>query len=309
MLAADLYLVLAHFISQTFSKWFDVRPFAEERCSLAVTTDIGELVFTDWQEVLADFLAQNPISLSPKTITRIAENSDRLLFNLHGHFDFLNAHNGSFLAWNDSRYPPLLRHIPDPPLGLSKIGTTRLLAQPLVAVVGSRKASGFSMAGAQAIGKGLSEAGVVVVSGGAYGCDSGAHMGVLATNRRPCPTVVVFAGGLERLYPRGNRRLFQDIHSRKGLFLSERLWNAPYLPRDFPIRNRIISGIAQGVVVIQAAQKSGAMVTAQRAIDQGRELLVLRQELNDIRAAGNSSLLAMGAHAISSHQDIIDILH
>lgn len=304
----DLYLVLAHFISQTLEKWFDVRRYAAEHATPELTTDLAELMFADWQEILAEFLAKNPMGFTAKTITRIEQNSERLLFHLNGHFDFLYAVHGTFLAWNDSRYPALLRHIADPPLGLSLIGTAAHLAHPGIAMVGSRKASGYAMEKAQSLAKELTEAGWLVISGGAYGCDSGAHMGVLAGKRQPCPTIVVFAGGLERLYPRGNRRLFQDIHRSGGLFISERLWNAPYLPRDFPVRNRIISGMAAAVVVIQAAEKSGAMVTANCAIDQGRELLVLSHDDNDVRAAGNRSLLGLGAQAIATSQDIFDAL-
>lgn len=304
----DLYLVLAHFISQTFEKWFDLRHYAEQHATAAVTTDLAELMFADWQEVLAGFLAENPMGITAKTLARITENSDRVLYHLNGHFDFLLSVHGTFLAWNDSRYPINLRHIADPPLGLSLIGTVAHLAKPSVAIVGSRKASGYSMAKAQSLSRELTDAGWQVISGGAFGCDSGAHMGALAGQLFPCPTIVVFAGGLERLYPRGNRRLFQDIHRRGGLFLSERLWNAPYLPRDFPVRNRIISGIASGLVVIQAADRSGAMVTANCAIDQGRELFVLDQDVSDIRAAGNQTLLALGATAITTSTDIIGAL-
>lgn len=304
----DLYLVLAHFISQTLEKWFDLRRYAAKHATPQVATDLAELMFADWQELLAEFLAENPMGFTGKTIARIEHNSERVLYHLSGHFDFLFSVHGAFLAWNDSRYPALLRHIADPPLGLSMIGTAAHLARPAVAMVGSRKASGYSMMKAQHLSRELADAGWLVVSGGAYGCDSGAHMGTLAGERSPCPTIVVFAGGLERLYPKGNRRLFQDIHRRGGLFVSERLWNAPYLPRDFPVRNRIISGLAGAVVVIQAAERSGAMVTANCAIDQGRELLVLDQDLSDVRAAGNRSLLALGATAVMTSKDIIDAL-
>lgn len=298
------HLVIAHFASQLFEKWLDLRKhkLPPER------VDLAELLFTDWEAAVMEFLHHNPLSLGGKTISRIEQNFDRLLYQLHGHFDFLFAENGTFLPWNDSRYPELLRHIPDPPTGLSVIGSLDVLHRPKIAIIGSRKASGFSMTKARAIGHGLAREGAVVVSGGAYGCDTGAHIGALTGGQTPCPTIVVFASGLADLYPKGNRRLFRDIHKRKGVFLSERLWNEPSLPRSFPVRNRIISGLSQAVVVVQAAERSGAMVTAQRAIDHGRDLMVVDQDEDDVRAGGNRDLLALGATKITDYPDIIDAL-
>jgi DNA processing protein len=218
-------------------------------------------------------------------------------------FQAIVAQRGALLLHGDPDYPPALAALADPPLALSYVGERALFGGDLTAIVGSRKASARALAASFELGRRLASSGKVVVSGGALGCDIAAHAGVLAAHRRagaaaqqgPAPAILIFAGGLSSLYPRANAAVFAALRERGALFVSERLWDAPSRPADFPARNRIISGLCATTVVMQAAQRSGAMLTARLALDQGREVLVLSHPPGDIRASGSAALIAEGA--------------
>ncbi len=215
------------------------------------------------------------------------------------HLEAVAANAATYVTWADERYPALLRLIRDPPLALTMRGDVGLLARPAVAVVGSRKASALAMRESFSIGQLLADRGILVVSGGAFGCDIAAHHGVLASSA-PESCVGIFAGGLAALYPAGNKRIFDKIQARGGLFVSERLWPAPSLPHDFPARNRIIAGLCPTTLVMQAAARSGALVTARLALDEGREVLALIHPPGDVRATGSETLIADGAQSFAS---------
>jgi DNA processing protein len=157
------------------------------------------------------------------------------------------------------------------------------------------------------LGRGLAlMPGVAVASGGAFGCDIAAHHGVLDAGTRPAAAVVVFAGGLGCLYPRAHARIFAKLRERGAALLSERLWSAGCRPRDFAARNRIISGMAVRVFVMQAAARSGAAITARVATEQGREVSVLVHPERDVRAAGSRELLQDGAEPLASADEYLD---
>jgi DNA processing protein len=172
----------------------------------------------------------------------------------------------------------------------------------MIAVIGSRQASAFSLDVSFRLGFELAKRSddTSIVSGGAWGCDIAVHEGALASCKNPCPAIVVFAGGLKNLYPRINKNTFEALGKHNALFLSERLWDQPARPRDFHARNRIISGLSQQIIVVQAGIRSGAMITAKAALDQGRDVLVLVQPFDDIRADGNKQLLLDGAAGFHS---------
>lgn len=223
----------------------------------------------------------------------------RLLTAITQHLTQMNAAGASMVLWGDADYPAQLAALNDPPLAITTLGDRSLLQRPMTAVIGSRKASALALEESYAMGEGLAERGRVVVSGGAYGCDIAAHAGALEVPGEPVLAVVVMAGGLARFYPQRNAPYFQALRRRGALFVSERLWDSPCLPRDFPARNRIISGLAASTIVMQAAQRSGAMVTARLALDQGRDVAVLMHPPGDVRASGSASLLADGALGFS----------
>jgi DNA processing protein len=191
---------------------------------------------------------------------------------------------------------------------LSTLGSIDILASPMIAVIGSRQPSYFGLQQSFLIGKELSSLALTVVSGGALGCDIAVHQGVMSSGSNPSQACVVFAGGLSRLYPRRHGSIFDQILERGGLFLSERPWYQGCQKRDFPIRNRIVSGMSEAVIVSQAAIGSGSLITAHEALEQGRDVYVLKHNDGDVRAQGSEQLLEDGAIAFSNVAELVEYL-
>jgi DNA processing protein len=201
-------------------------------------------------------------------------------------------------------YPPLLEAIPDPPPDLHVLGDTGLLSRMAVAVVGSRKASDLGRTMAERLGARLAERGVVVVSGLAIGIDAAAHHGALAVGGG---TVAVLGGGLDVAAPPANRRLAERI-GREGCLVTEFPSGTPPLPHHFPRRNRIIAGLARIVVVVEAAERSGALTTARHALAAGREVMAVPGHPLMPNAVGVNGLLVDGARPVRSPDDVLDEL-
>ena len=172
----------------------------------------------------------------------------------------------TIVALEDPEYPRLLRQIHDPPARLYVDG--QLPVEPMIAIVGSRHATPYGRRTAQRLARDLSEAGVVVVSGLARGIDAAAHRGALEGGT---PTVAVMATGLDRIYPPEHAELAQVI-ATTGAVVTEAAPGTLPLPGRFPVRNRIISGLSLGVVIVEAAERSGALITARMAAEQGRDV-------------------------------------
>ncbi len=199
-------------------------------------------------------------------------------------------------------YPALLAELDDAPPILWAIGRTGLLARPAIAIVGARNASSLGERMARRLAAELGEAGFVVVSGLARGIDAAAHEAALATG-----TVAVLGGGADVLYPQENR----DIHAkigREGLRLSEQPMGLAPQARHFPRRNRLISGLCAALVVVEAAAKSGSLITARTALDQGREVLAVPGHPFDARASGCNLLIRDGARLVRGAADVIEAL-
>jgi DNA processing protein len=206
------------------------------------------------------------------------------------------------LSWSDPRYPVLLGCIADPPPVVWAQGDLDLLARPIVAIVGSRAATPYAMDIGFRLGQELSGHGIVVASGLARGVDSSAHRGCMTG---PSPTVAVLGSGLDRVYPASHRGLAREI-SQKGLLVSELGPGAAPLPEHFPLRNRIISGISLGVVVVEASEKSGSLITARYALEQGRDVMAVPGNVLSGRNRGSHSLLKDGAKVVESAVDILE---
>lgn len=206
------------------------------------------------------------------------------------------------LVMTDPEYPSLLREIPDPPPYLFVRG--RIPDMPAVAVVGSRGASRYGLDNSRNLSAELSRAGFLVVSGLARGIDTAAHEGALESN---CPTVAVLGNGLCGVYPPENTRLAQRI-SETGALISEFPFFAPPDARNFPMRNRIISGMSLGTLVVEAAQKSGSLITARLAAEQNREVFAVPGSIRSFKSSGTHSLLKQGAKLVETIQDIIEEL-
>lgn len=205
------------------------------------------------------------------------------------------------LTFHDPRYPAALAEIPDPPLLLYVAGRIGMLARPLVAVVGSRNASVQGRLDAESFSAALSGAGLCVVSGLALGIDTAAHEGAL---RGPGSTIAVVGTGLDRVYPARNRALAHRIVEH-GCIVSEYALGTPPLAANFPRRNRVISGLAAGVLVIEAAAQSGSLITAQMAAEQGREVFALPGSIHSALAKGCHRLIRDGAQLVETVDEVL----
>lgn len=206
------------------------------------------------------------------------------------------------IGCDDHRYPALLACIADPPPVLWARGATECLETPAVAIVGSRAATPYALQIGRRLAAELAERGIVVVSGLARGVDSAGHEGCLDSGGR---TVAVTGSGLDGIYPRENQRLADRI-AANGLLLSELGPGAPPLPAHFPLRNRIISGISLAVVVVEASEKSGSLITAGCALRQGRDVMAVPGSVLSGRNRGSHALLKDGAKVVETADDILE---
>jgi len=207
------------------------------------------------------------------------------------------------VGWSDPTYPPLLATIFDPPPVLWTRGQVAAFEPPAVAIVGSRAGSPYALAVAERLGADLAARGVVVVSGLARGVDSAAHRGALTAGA----TIAVLGSGPDVIYPKEHENLARDI-AATGLILSELAPGTPPRPQFFPQRNRIISGLSRAVVVVEAGERSGSLITARSALDQGRDVLAVPGSILSARNRGGHALLRDGAKIVESADDILEEL-
>lgn len=212
------------------------------------------------------------------------------------------AAGARLLCRGESAYPQALAELSDAPPVLWALGDLTVATRPMVALVGARNASSLGLRMARKLAEGLGEAGITVVSGLARGIDAAAHLAALPTG-----TVAVMAGGVDVIYPAENGDLAREV-AKKGLRLSEQPIGLEPLARHFPLRNRIISGIAAAVVVVEAAARSGSLITARTALDQGREVLAVPGHPFDGRASGCNLLLRDGASLVRGVEDVLEAL-
>lgn len=212
------------------------------------------------------------------------------------------TNNARLLVQGTPDFTAALDDLDDAPPLLWSIGDTSLLARPVIAMVGARNASSLGTRIAKKLAADLGDAGYVIVSGLARGVDTAAHLASLTTG-----TIAVQAGGVDVIYPTENTALTQDI-AKSGLRLSEMAMGMQPQARHFPARNRIISGLSMGVVVIEAAAKSGSLITARNALDQSRDVLAVPGHPFDGRTAGCTMLIRDGATLVSSADDVIEAL-
>ena len=199
-------------------------------------------------------------------------------------------------------YPAQLQTVEDAPPVLTVLGQAPILSKPSLGVVGARNASLTGRRIAESFSGKVGEAGYVIVSGLARGIDSAAHAASLKSG-----TVAVVAGGIDVIYPRENEKLYRDI-AEQGAVVAESPFGTEPIARHFPRRNRIISGLARGVLVVEAAEKSGSLITARMALEQNREVFAVPGSPMDPRAGGTNALLKDGAHMATSPADILQVL-
>lgn len=214
----------------------------------------------------------------------------------------VNKFGGSALALCENAYPQALRVIPDPPPILMTAGHPHMLCKDILAVVGARNASAVAMRLTAQFVSQLSNNGLVVASGMARGIDTAAHQASLDSG-----TIAVVGGGINIVYPKENQLLYDRIREQ-GCLVAEQPMGVIPQARHFPRRNRIIAGLALGVLIMEAAPRSGSLITARMALEQGREIFAIPGSPLDPRAKGGNNLIRNGAHLVDSHEDILDAL-
>ena len=218
--------------------------------------------------------------------------------------EWLSESGHHLLTWSDPGYPALLREIPDPPLVLYIAGERSLLSAPQLAIVGSRNPTPMGLENARAFAKSLAGAGLAITSGMALGVDGAAHRGALEAGGK---TIAVAGTGLDRVYPARHRELAHEI-VKHGALVSEFPLGTPPLPENFPVRNRIISGLSLGTLVAEAALQSGSLITARMAVEQGREVFAIPGSIHAPQSRGCHALIRQGAKLVETAQDILEEL-
>jgi DNA processing protein len=293
----------------TLMAWFDATPMDDLTpwLTLKSVSGIGNLLFYlliprfgSPRRVLAASVAslEQVAGISHRMATAIAR--QRSSDAVRREIDRCRKGGYHIITLHDDRYPALLRHIPDPPPVLYCHGDLEGTACH-VAVVGSRRATAYGLSNARRLSQGLAAKGISVVSGMAHGIDAAAHAGALLGGGR---TIAVLGSGLERIYPSDNRKLFHRI-AENGAVISEFPLDAGPQAHHFPQRNRVISGMSLGTVVVEAARRSGSLITARLAAEQGREVFAVPGSIQAGMARGTHGLIKQGATLVETAEDII----
>lgn len=206
------------------------------------------------------------------------------------------------VAYSSEAYPPLLREIPDPPLLLYVRGDVQVLREHGLAVVGSRRPSAYGLQVARRLSHDLAERNLVIVSGLARGIDSAAHHGALEAKGK---TVAVQGRGMDAIYPSENKRLAEKI-AESGAVISEFPLGTGPTPENFPIRNRIISGLSLGVLIVEASEYSGSLITARLAAEQNREVFAVPGNITTAQSFGPNHLIKQGAKLVDQWMDVVE---
>ena len=252
------------------------------------------------------------LQASPKDLLKVPGIKERQISGLFSVADTLNRGEqelerlavlgGKAVSFEDDDYPPLLQRLVDPPPVLYTLGRSELLCDnPCVAIVGSRAATSYGRRTAFNLGKSLAALSVTVISGLALGIDAESHSGALAGQGN---TVAVLGCGLDVVYPRQNQSLYKHI-AQRGCLVSEYPLGTKPEGFRFPARNRIIAGLSQGVIVVEAAKRSGSLITAQMALDCGREVFAVPGQVDSCKSEGTHWLLQQGAKLVQRVEDIV----
>ena len=256
---------------------------------------------TAWQ---ADFFVLQKAGLGPKTATQIIEQRQQI--DPRAELENLQEKNISAITIDNDSFPALLKEIHACPCLLYYIGNLEILNNPCLAVVGTRKISNYGQRVTPQIVGPLARKGITIVSGLALGVDALAHKTALREVRK---TVAILGSGLDNIYPRNNLRLAEDIVTKGGLLISEYPPGTEPLKEHFPQRNRIISGLSLGTIVIEGTKDSGSLITAKYALDQNREVFAVPQDITKESSMGPNQLIKMGAKPITSAEDVLEELN
>ncbi len=273
------------------------------RTAHKLLTEIGDIgnVFDASEATLAKIVGDKlatAIKTTPSPETR--ERIDAAIAWLAGEHHYL-------LTWSHALYPKALLESGDAPIALYANGVLDALARPAIAIVGSRNCSQGGADTAEAFAEALAKSGVAIISGLALGIDAAAHTGALRAGNAGAGTIAVIGTGIDRVYPARNKVLAHSI-AETGLIVSEYPIGTPPLAENFPRRNRIISGLAQGVLVVEASMQSGSLITARLAGEQGREVFAIPGSIHATFHKGCHYLIKQGAKLVETAQDILEEL-
>jgi DNA processing protein len=255
---------------------------------------------------LAAFAAARDVHAVDRDVRSREFASFKAEFDATAYCQGLAASGLRWVARSAAEFPPLLRAIHDPPPGLFLRGSAdlELLLRPAVAIVGARSCTDYGAHVARSLGRDLAAAGAVVVSGLARGIDGWAHRGALEGGG---PTIAVLGCGIDRDYPRAHAALAAQI-ATTGLIVSEYPPGVAPAPWRFPARNRIVAGLTTATVVVEARERSGALITADLALEEGRDVLTVPGEITSALSRGTNALLRLGAVAVTSADDVLEAI-
>ena len=238
--------------------------------------------------------------IGPKLAKKIVSSKDSI--DIDGEIKLIEEAGVEIITIEDALYPENLKHIYSPPTVLYLKGTLEPQDHYAIAIVGTRKASIYGKQNAENLSMQLVKRGFTVVSGLARGIDTSAHQAALGASGR---TIAVLGSGINVAYPKENKILMEEI-SKSGAVISEFPMNTPPEKHNFPARNRIISGLSLGVIVVEAAKKSGALITASFALEEGREVFSVPGRIDDFRSKGTLGLIKEGAKLVEGVDDILE---
>lgn len=218
-------------------------------------------------------------------------------------FENVKRLGGDILILDDGSYPNLLREIADPPITLYVMGDWQAcFDQPCVGVIGSRMCSTYGKNAAEMLSRDLASRGICVVSGLARGIDTSAHRGAIAGGGK---TIAVMGTGLDAVYPKENGKLVNEILESGGAVVTQFPLGTPPIPENFPYRNRIISGLSYGVLIVEASERSGSLITARLAMEQNREVMAVPGNITSSKSYGTNYLIKAGAKLVQQWQDVV----
>lgn len=219
---------------------------------------------------------------------------------LNYHIKYMKENNIKIININEREYPQVLKEIYDPPISLYVKGNIEKLNNKNIGIVGCRECTTYGKKSAEYFSYNLSKQNINIVSGLAKGIDSYAHLGSLNTGN----TIAVLGNGLDMIYPKENLELANEIIKRGGTIISEYPCGTKPDKMKFPARNRIISGISSGIIVIEAKEKSGTLITVDFALEQGRDVFVVPGNINSINSVGTNDLIKQGAMLITTYEEV-----
>jgi len=225
------------------------------------------------------------------------------LNNIDKHIEFMIKHNIEIISIEDKEYPEILKNIYDPPLVLYILGNKQILNQTTIGIIGCRECTNYGKSVAKKLAYDISKYNINIVSGLAKGIDAEAHKGCLIAEGK---TIAVLGNGLDTIYPKENMELAKRILQNGGAIISEYPLGEKTQKQNFPERNRIVSGISKGIIVVEAKEKSGTLITVDFALEQGRDVYVVPGNINSETSIGTNELIKQGAKVITKYQDVIE---